>query len=127
MNMQPKKVLTVDEYIKAFPGDVQIILQKIRKLIRSVTPKAEELISYGMPAYRLGGKMLIFFAWWEKHIGLYAASSGVQKKFAKELKPYKLSKGTIQFQLNEEIPYGLIKKIVQLRVKENLGQVKKGM
>lgn len=117
--MQMKKVSTVDEYIKTLPGETQAIMEKIRKTIKSVAKGAEEKISYGMPAFRYDGKMLIYYAAWQKHIGLYAASTAIKKKFAKELKPYKVSKGTIQFQLDEKIPYDLIKKIAEFRVKEN--------
>lgn len=108
---------TVDEYIQQFPKDVQGILKKIRQIICTAAPKAEESISYGMAGYKLNGKALIYFGGWKTHIGLYALPSGTAA-FRKELTKYKTSKGTIQFQLEKRVPYGLVKKIVLFRVKE---------
>lgn len=124
MNMSMKKVANVDEYIKTFPWDVMVILEKIRKIVKKVAPTAEEKISYGMPAFKLNGKILLYYAARQRHIGFYAASGWVKMKFTKELKGYKMTKGTIQFQLNEDIPYELIKKVVEFRVKENLAHQK---
>lgn len=109
------KANSVNEYIAQFPLSTQKVLNKIRKLILKNAIQAEESLSYGIPAYKLDNKPLIYFAAYEKHIGLYATPSG-HKEFEKELKKYKQGKGSVQFQLNEKIPYELITRIVRFRV-----------
>jgi uncharacterized protein YdhG (YjbR/CyaY superfamily) len=114
---------TVDEYIKSFPTDIQLSLKKVRETIRKNAPDAVESIAYGMPAYKLNGKPLVYFAGFKKHIGFYATPTG-HTEFAKELSSYKQGKGSVQFPLNELIPYDLIKRIVAFRVKENAAKTK---
>jgi uncharacterized protein YdhG (YjbR/CyaY superfamily) len=107
-----------DEYISQFPGNVQALLQKLRAGIKVAAPKAEELISYGMPAFKLNG-MLAYFAGYKNHIGFYPTASPI-KVFEKELTAYKWSKGAIQFPIDKPLPLALVKKMVQFKVKENL-------
>jgi uncharacterized protein YdhG (YjbR/CyaY superfamily) len=107
----------IDEYIASFPKEVQPLLQQLRKTITAAAPKAAEVISYGMPAYRYKG-MLVYFAGYEKHIGFYATPTG-HEAFKKELSIYKTGKGSVQFPLDKALPVSLIKKIVQFRVKQN--------
>ncbi len=109
---------TIDEYIINFPPNVQNILQKIRQLIKDLAPKANETISYQIPTFKLNGN-LVHFAAYKNHIGFYPTPSAI-KEFKKELSKYKLGKGTIQFPINQPIPYDLIKKIVKFRINENL-------
>ena len=109
---------TIDEYIIKFPPNVQNILQKIRQLIKDLAPKAKETISYQIPTFKLNGN-LVHFAAYKNHIGFYPTPSAI-KEFKKELSIYKLGKGTIQFPINQPIPYDLIKKIVKFRINENL-------
>jgi uncharacterized protein YdhG (YjbR/CyaY superfamily) len=116
-----KKATTVSEYIKSFPKSTQVILNQLRIVIKEVAPQAEELIGYGMPAYKLNKKPLVYFAGYANHIGFYATPNG-HAKFAKELSIYKQGKGSVQFPIDEPMPLGLIKKIVAFRVKENLKQ-----
>ncbi len=107
----------IDAYIVRFPTDVQEILRKVRETIRTAAPKAKEVISYQMPAFRQHG-ILIYFAAWKKHIGLYPPISGdvaIEKAVAKYAGP----KGNLQFPLDEPIPYNLIKRIVKLRVRQD--------
>ena len=113
------KCETIDEYIATFPNDVQVVLKKIRQTIRKAAPKATESISYQMPTFKLNGKYLVYFAGWKNHIGFYPIPSAV-KAFEKELMPYKRAKGSVQFPFDQPIPYDLIKKIVEFRVKESL-------
>lgn len=101
---------TVDQYINDFPEEVQKILTEIRKTIQREVPEAVESIAYMMPAYKLNGKPLIYFAGYKKHIGLYATPSG-HSHFEKELSGYKQGKGSVQFPLDAPIPYALIAKI----------------
>lgn len=116
--MKTTPVKTVDEYIRAFPKSVQVSLKKIREMIKKISPEAVESMGYGMPAYKLNGKPLVYFGAYEKHIGFYPTPSGTIK-FKKELSKYKSGKGSAQFQLDEPIPFDLIQKIVEFRVKEN--------
>jgi uncharacterized protein YdhG (YjbR/CyaY superfamily) len=112
-----KKPLSVDDYIDGFPAKTQKILQQVRSTVKKAAPKAEEVISYGMPAYKLHG-MLVYFAGYEKHIGFYALPSG-NLAFKKELANYKMGKGSIQFPIDEPMPLKLITQIVKFRVLEN--------
>ena len=113
----------VDEYIARFDIQRKEILETVRFIIQKNAPQATETISYGMPAYKLNGA-LVYFAIYEKHLGLYPTGTSLAV-FSDELKNYKTSKGAIQFQLKEEIPYDLIERIVQFRVKQNLEKPKK--
>ncbi|MFN5415492.1 MAG: iron chaperone [Flavobacteriia bacterium] len=121
--MEKSTFNNVDAYIAHFDAPRQEILETIRVIIKKNAPEAEEKISYGMPAYKLNGA-LVYFAIYEKHLGLYPTGTSLAE-FAEELKKFKTSKGAIQFQLKEEIPYDLIERIVQFRVKQNLEKPKK--
>jgi len=107
----------VDEYIQSKPEEICSILEKVREIVRQTAPDAQESISYGMPAYKLNGKPLIYFAAQQKHLGFYATPSG-HEAFAEKLSAYKQGKGSVQFPYNHPIPYNLIKEIVQYRVEE---------
>ena len=119
MTKSKKQLKTIDEYITAFPKEVQDILEKIRSTIRESAPKAEEAISYGIPAFRLNGRGLVYFGAWKNHIGFYPTPSSIEA-FKKELAPFKLEKGSVQFSLDKPISYDLVKKIVRYRVTEIL-------
>ena len=110
----------IDGYISQFSPDVQTILQDIRATIRAEAPDAEEIISYRMPAFRLHG-ILVYFAAFQKHIGLYPPVSG-DKAIEKAIAPYVGEKGNLRFPLDQPIPLGLIRRIVRLRVKQNLAK-----
>ena len=108
----------IDSYIAEQAIDVREQLEQIRQAIKTTVPKAEEVISYGMPAFKYYD-MLVYFAAFKNHIGFYALPSG-NAAFQKELSLYKQGKGSIQFPLDKPLPMALIKKIVKFRVKENL-------
>ncbi len=108
----------INEYIAAFPQDVQEILEKIRLTIRRAAPDAEETIRYRIPTFTLKGN-LVHFGAFKKHIGFYPASTGVEK-FRNELSKYEGARGTVRFPFEEPIPFTLIGRIVTFRVKENL-------
>lgn len=108
----------VDSYISGYPPPVQKMLKQLRAAIRKAAPKAEESISYMMPAYKLHGP-LVYFGAYEKHIGFYPTGSGVAA-FQQEISSYKSSKGAIQFPLDQTLPLALVEKIVKFKVKENL-------
>jgi uncharacterized protein YdhG (YjbR/CyaY superfamily) len=111
----------IDEYIAAFSPEIQSILEKIRVTIREAAPGAEERISYQMPAFTLGG-VLVYFAAFKKHIGLYPPVKGDQE-LRKEISRYQGPKGNLKFPLDERIPYALIRRIVRARVKEQRERV----
>lgn len=104
----------IDEYISLFPADVQKVLKKIRATIRKAAPKAVESISYQIPTYKLGGKVLIYFAGFAKHVSVYPAPREA-KEFKKELSEYRGGKGTVQFPLDKPIEYELISRIVKFK------------
>lgn len=112
------KPATIDEYIYIFPKEVQLTLNELRRVIINEAPDVKETINYGIPTFKLNGN-LVHFAAYKNHIGFYPGSSGVNY-FSHKLKQYKCSKGTIQFPINQPLPYDLIKEIVRFRVKENL-------
>ncbi len=116
------KPLTPAEYIASAPKAAQPKLRQLRTLIKKVAPKAEEYMSYGMPAYRQDG-ILVYFAGFKQHVGLYATPKG-NEAFKKELTGYKTGKGSIQFPLDAPLPTALITKIVKFKIKENLARTK---
>jgi len=115
--MKDRPPQTIDQYIAAFPPDVQALLNKLRRVIREAAPKAEEAMAYGIPTFKLNGN-LVHFAAFKNHIGFFPTPSSIAT-FKKELSAYKLSKGTVRLPLDRPIPFGLVKKIVKFRVKEN--------
>lgn len=121
--MDIKKPKNIDEYIGSFDNDVQEILEKVRDTIQKAAPEAKEKISYSMPAFEQNG-IVVYFAAFKNHIGLYALPSG-HEAFKEELSKYKTGKGSVQFPLDKPMPFDLITKIVKFRVKENLEKPKK--
>ena len=120
--MDTKLPKDFNEYIASFPEEVQEILERFRETIRNAAPEADEVISYGMPAFKLNG-MLLWFAAHSKHIGFYPKASGIET-FKKELSIYKSAKGSVRFPFDKPLPLRLITKIVKFRVTENLQKVK---
>jgi uncharacterized protein YdhG (YjbR/CyaY superfamily) len=116
--------MTVEEYIKSFPVAVQVLLKQMRAAILANAPGAEEGIAYRMPAYRLNGKTLVYFAGFKNHIGFYATPTG-HEKFAKELSGYKKGKGSVQFPLDQPLPLDIIVRIIKFRVRENKSVIDK--
>lgn len=107
----------IDEYIQQFDPSVRAILERIRAAIHSAAPDAEEVISYRMPAFK-GHGILIYFAAWKEHVGLYPPVSG-DKSIEKAAARFAGPKGNLQFPLGEPIPYDLIERIVKLRVQQD--------
>ncbi|MBH0333934.1 hypothetical protein ABH14_30110 [Brevibacillus brevis] len=109
---------SIDEYISTFAPEVQEILQTLRGVIKEMAPDAKEKISYQMPTFALHGN-LVHFAAFKNHIGFYPSPGGIEE-FKEEVKEYHKSKGTLQFPIDQPLPYDLIRKIVQYRVASNL-------
>ena len=123
MAIPRRQFKTMDEYIAAFPKNAQIILEKLRRVIRESAPKSEEAISYGIPTFKLNGN-LVHFAAFKNHIGFYPTPSAIVA-FKKELSPFRQAKGSVQFPIDKPIPYDLVKRIVRYRVKENFNKKQK--
>ena len=122
MATNPKKPASIDEYIAGFDPEVREILEAIRRTIREAAPEAAEVISYQMPAFKQHG-ILVYFAAWKKHIGLYPPVSG-DAELEQAVAPYAGEKGNLQFPLNEPMPFDLIERIVKHRVQQNEAKAK---
>ena len=115
--MDKTRPKTVDDYIAGYPENVQRLLQRMRLTIRKAAPKAEERISYSMPAFDQEG-ILVWFAAFKEHIGFYPKTSAIMA-FEKALSKYEVAKGTIRFPLDKPLPLDLVTRIVKFRVIEN--------
>jgi uncharacterized protein YdhG (YjbR/CyaY superfamily) len=111
------QIRTMDEYIAQFPKNVRDILEELRRVIHETAPDAEEAMRYGIPTFRLNGN-LVHFAAFKSHIGFYPAPSAISA-FTEELSRYRHSKGTVQFPIDEPVPFELVREIVRYRLKEN--------
>lgn len=117
--MAENKLQTIDQYIATLPEEAHKAMQEVRQAMQSVNPALEEGISYGIAAFKLDGKFLIYFAGYKKHIGIYPVPND-EPEFEKDFAAYKTSgKGAIQFPLNKPMPLELIKRIVKYRIKKN--------
>ena len=112
-------VKTIDEYLATLGNDQRAALGKLRKAIRAAAPKAEECISYRLPAFRLNGKPLVAFGAAKNHCAFYPMSSSTVESHRNELKGYDTSKGTIRFPASHPLPTALVRKLVKARIAEN--------
>jgi uncharacterized protein YdhG (YjbR/CyaY superfamily) len=110
---------TIDEYLASAKADQRAALEKLRRTIRAVAPKAEECISYGLAAFRLDGRPLVAFGAWSEHCAFYPMSSATLRAFRDQLKGHETSKGTIRFSPDRPLPAALVKKLVMARIAEN--------
>ena len=118
MKTAAKEIKSIDDYINQFPDEIKLKLETIRAAIKKAAPKAEQVISYQMPAFKLN-EVLVYFAACKNHIGFYPTAKPIVV-FKKEIENYKTSKGAIQFPLDKKLPINLISKITKFRVKEDL-------
>jgi uncharacterized protein YdhG (YjbR/CyaY superfamily) len=114
-----RKPNAIDGYLAGVNTDQRLALEKLRRSIRAVAPKVEECISYGIPAFRLNGRSLVFFGAWANHCAFYPGSSATLKKFRNDLKGFQITKGTIRFSPANPIPMAVVKKLVKARMVEN--------
>src|SRR6266536_3536350 len=119
MTSRQAKRKTIDDYLEGVSVHQRKALQKLRQAIHAVAPKAEECISYGIPAFRLNGRSLVFFAAWANHCALYPGSSATLKKFRNELRDFQTSQGTIRFSPGILFPVPLVRQLVKARIAEN--------
>ncbi len=115
--MAESKPTTIDEYIITFSQETQKALQEVRNVIKQIVPEADETISYAIPTFKVNNKVLVHFAAFTNHIGLYAMPTA-HEAFKKDFAKYKTGKGSVQFPLNEPLPVELIKKVIKYRIKE---------
>jgi uncharacterized protein YdhG (YjbR/CyaY superfamily) len=115
------KPRTIDKYLAGVNAEQRAALEKLRKTIRSVAPKAEECISYGLAAFRLNGRMLVGFGATANHCAFYLMSSSTVEAHKDELQDYDTSKGTIRFQADDPLPAALVRTLVKARIAENGG------
>ena len=118
VNMRKADLTNVDEYISAQPEAAQAVLRRVRSTLGKALPGAEEVISYKIPAYRLHGRIVLYFAGWKQHYSLYPAGELLVAAFKDQLASYKVSKGTIRFPLCKPIPVKLIERIAKFRAEE---------
>ncbi|MDB5114806.1 MAG: hypothetical protein JWQ79_298 [Mucilaginibacter sp.] len=121
--MKTNQATNIDDYIAAYPEDIQHLLQTIRATIHQAAPEAKEDIKYGIPTFTLNGN-LVHFGGYKNHIGFYPAPMGIEA-FKKETKIYEAGKGTLQFPIDKPLPLDLISRIVKFRVEKNLEKAKK--
>src|SRR5213596_1916623 len=114
-----QKSRTIDDYLAGVSPDERAVLQRLRETIHAVAPETEECISYGIPAFRLNGRSLVFFGAWANHCAFYPGSSVTLKKFRNDLKGFQISKGTIRFSPDNPLTASLVKKLVKARMAEN--------
>lgn len=119
MVLVKQKPATIDEYLASVSPDQRALLQKLRKATHAAAPKAEECISYGIPAFRLNGRLLVFFGAWANHCSFYPGNSTTLRKFQSDLKDFQISMGTIRFSPDNPLPLALVKKLVKPRIAQN--------
>jgi len=115
------RIRSIDEYLAALSPEKRAALERLRKIVKAAVPKAEECISYQVPAFRLNGKPLVAFGVAAKHCAFYPMSASTVAAHADELKAYDTSKGTIRFQPEHPLPATLVRKLVKARIRENGG------
>src|SRR5215472_17937105 len=119
-----RKAGTVDDYLAPLSNEKRAALQKLRRDIRSAAPRAEECISYGIPAFRLDGRMLVWFGASKDHCSFYPG--GIVQDFKDEVADYDISKGTIRFPATEPLPAALVRKLVKARIAKNAADQAEG-
>ncbi len=115
--MDPTVAGSIDEYIEGFKPRIRRVLEELRATIKAAAPEAVERMSYRMPTFDVGGRHLVFFAGYAKHVGFYPMPSAIEA-FKHELLPYETAKGTVQFPVDKPLPADLIRRMVEFRVRE---------
>jgi uncharacterized protein YdhG (YjbR/CyaY superfamily) len=125
MDSARKKPKTIDEYLANVRPDHRKTLQELRQTIQTAAPKAEECISYGIPAFRFNQRLLVFFGAWANHCAFYPGSATTLKNFRNELRNFQTNKGTLRFSPDKPMPVALVKKLLKARIAENNARANK--
>jgi uncharacterized protein YdhG (YjbR/CyaY superfamily) len=125
MTLRKTKAKTIDEYLASVNADHRGALEKLRKAIHTAAPKGEECISYGIPAFRLNGRLLVGFGAWANHCSFYPMSSTTLRKFQRDVKNFQTSKGTLRFSPDKPVPVAFVKKLLKARIVENNARANK--
>ena len=125
MGSAKKKAKTIDHYLVNVRPDHRKTLQRFRQTIQTAVPNAEECISYGIPAFRLNRRLLVFFGAWANHCAFYPGSAATLKNFRNELRNFQTSKGTLRFSPDKPMPVALVKKLLKARIAENNARANK--
>ena len=123
--MASEKFESIDQYFAALPVETQEKLSLVRAAIRRAVPDAVEAISYQIPAFRIGGRVFIFFAGWKSHYSIYPVDDALLNALGVELAEYEISKGTIRFPLDKPVPEDLIFRIAKFKAEEAMSRTSK--
>ena len=117
--MNPRQgAANVRHYLASLPPDSRRHMRKLREIIRGAAPRAVEVVSYGIPAFKVDGRVLVYYAGWKKHVSLCPMTGAIRRAHARALKPYKTSKGTVQFPLDAPLPAALVRRLVKAKLAE---------
>lgn len=116
--MPPRVQTAISQYFAQQPAAVRPVLRCVHGLILKALPEAEEVISYGMPCFKVGGRVAVYMGGWKAHFSLYPASPAVVAALGEEIEAYRASKGTLKFSYDQPVPVALIRRIVKARAEE---------
>lgn len=119
--MTATKFDTVKEYLDSFPPEVRSVLHDIQDRIRAAIPHADEIISYDIPAFRVEGHPVVYFAAWKDHVSVYPVPD-LDEETESQIAPYRSGKGTLRFPLGEPVPLDLVEKVAALLAEQSVGR-----